>query len=468
MKMAKTIRSLVLLTSLLAVTACDGGTTSNNSSTTEQTTVEKAIADAETLDRKELYKKAMEELGDNTMNCVGNSSRGATGLEYFLAYLRGQKATQTKDADGNKTWTYEDSAEIQAEFPYYDPNFKGQITWQQPKNNTIFDMIDGDIKAGTQTFSMTLIQDGNQIQSKELDTGNLLNYVPKEWKGSDDNKEPLALQSLNKVFEFNNLDTSKTFTNMWDFVREGESPLFMGINSEPIGRNFLVEITAPEYASQVKAAYDAITDTDEKAYVDAAIKKVEDDAVATTYGIEGDNAKYALAWDYLWMKQYQQETDDGPICNTLVSSSAAGQSGLLVYSKLRSVTETTDVSKNNITIAAYQDGYTGLGGFMYKHYMQILKTCPYPYTACAFINFLTTTHDGFAAWGKDIGGYAADENVRAMFDHSADGAATDTTPAYPALNDKGYDWWKEKVVVEDPVYVAEHNVLVTWFDTLRS
>ena len=65
----------------------------------------------------------------------------------------------------------------------------------------------------------------------------------------------------------------------------------------------------------------------------------EMEAEAEDLGLTGENAKYALAWIKLWCTQYQEETDDGPICNTLVDKSAAGQCGLLVYSKLRSVEE---------------------------------------------------------------------------------------------------------------------------------
>lgn len=453
-----------IVTSLLAVLAIASVSSCKKK---EASAVEQAIAAAEKMDRNELYKKAIEELDGKTMNCVGNSSRGATALEHFIAYLQGKSAKQvvTDKVDDKgkpiKIWQYTEDEEIRKAFPDYKADFSGKITWQQPKNNSIFDMIDGDISAGSGTFSLTLIQDGSQIQSKELDTGNLLNYIPKEWEGEASNKEPLALQSLNKVFMFNNQggEAQKTYMNMWDFVRDDEKPQFMGINSEPVGRNFLVQITEPKYAAQVKAAYDALPAAQKTMY-DADIASVE--TVASQYGVEGENAKYALAWVKRWLKQYNQQTDDAPICTNLVTKSNTGESGLLVYSKLRSITETDTQSKNNVTVAAYQDGYVGLGGYMYKHYMQILKTCPFPYAACAFIHFMTETKEGFSAWGKDIGGYAGDTKTRAMFNHSNDGG-TET----PNINDKGYTYWEPKCVVEDPAYVASKATLTTWFDTLR-
>ena len=100
---------------------------------------------------------------------------------------------------------------------------------------------------------MTLIQDGSQIQSKMIETGNLLNYIPKEWSGDvESNGRPFALQSLNKVFMYNKLDTNKEFDNMWDFVREGERPMFMGPESEPVGKNALLMMTREDYSNVIK------------------------------------------------------------------------------------------------------------------------------------------------------------------------------------------------------------------------
>jgi len=86
--------------------------------------------------------------------------------------------------------------------------------------------------------------------------------------------------------------------------------------------------------------------------------------------------------------------------NELVMDSAKGQSGLLVYSKLRSITESPTSSVKNVTVAAYQDGYQGFGGYAYKHYLQIVKTAPLPWTAAAFISYMTTEKAGSPPGGK--------------------------------------------------------------------
>ena len=140
------------------------------------------------------------------------------------------------------------------------------------------------------------------------------------------------------------------------------------------------------------------------------------------------------------------------------------QCGLLVYSKLRSVEETAESSVNNITIAAYQDDYVGIGGYAYKHYLMLTKTSPLPWTSCALIAYMTTTQEGFKAWGKDMGGYAP--VPACMQDHSQDGYV-DGVDTYPAKNDRGYDWWlnEGKLVVEEPAYCASVSAKMSdWID----
>ena len=396
-------------------------------------TVEEVIKEAQKLTLAELFQKAIEESNGKRFDAVGNSSRGKSVLPLFV------QALQKID-------------------PSYTLNYEGG--WQQPKENKIFDQLTEDINGTNHVMSMTLIQDGNQIQSKMLNTGLLLNFVPKDWleaKGlaRENNENPLALQTLNKVFMFNNLGKKK-FKNMWDFVREGEAPLFMGVNSELVGKNFLYMMTNDKYATIAKEAYEAWDG--KNAEDDALIEDMKQDAA--DLGLTGDNVQYGLAWVYLWCEKYNAQTDDGPICNTLVTNSAVDQTGLLVYSKLRSVEETPESSVNNITVAAYQDDYVGIGGYAYKHYLMLTKSSPLPWTSCALIAFMTTTKEGFAAWGKDMGGYAPDPEC--MQDHSHDGG-----DKFPAKNDRGYDWWlnKGKLVVEDPAYCASVSASMSdWVD----
>ena len=411
----------------------------------ELTATQQIIAEAETMTLEELAAKAIEESNGATFFGVGNSSRGKTALPLFIEYLQS-----------------------------IDPSYTLEYDWQQPKNNKIFDQLTADSLKDTGTFAMTLIQDGNQIESKMVQTGILDTFIPKDWADAngvtaDTYEGYLPLQTLNKVFMYNNTG-SKTYDNCWDFVAEGEHGLFMDIDSEVVGKNFLYMLTSDTYSAWLKEAFDALS-AEEQAYFQPTIDAMAADAA--DLGL-GENGKYALAWIKLWVGSYNAQTDDGPICNTLVDASATDQFGLLVYSKLRSVEESASVSKNNITIAAYNDGYTGIGGYGYCHYLFVTENSPLPWTACAFIAYMTCTADGFSAWGKDIGGYSSNPLVAAeneeIFHHQTGGMAEDgTTVEFAALNDAGYDWWTTdgKLVLEDPEYCASVSFTVgSWIETL--
>ena len=409
------------------------------------TPTQQIIQEAQGMTLEELAQKAIEESNGKTFLGVGNSSRGKSALPLFIEYLQS-----------------------------IDPSYTMEFEWQQPKNNKIFDQLTADSLKDIGTFAMTLIQDGNQIESKMVQTGILDTFIPKDWAEAngttpEEYQGYLPLQTLNKIFMYNNTG-SKSYDNCWDFVAEGEHGLFMDIDSEIVGKNFLYMLTRDDYAAMLKEAFDALS-AEEQAYFQPTINEMASEA--ESLGL-GENGKYALAWIKLWVGSYNAQTDDGPICNTLVDQSATDQFGLIVYSKLRSVEESASVSKNNITVAAYNDGYTGMGGFGYCHYLFVTDNSPLPWTACAFIAYMTCTADGFSAWGKDIGGYSSNPEVaaenEAIYHHETGGMAEDgTTVEYAALNDHGYDWWTNegKLVLEDPEYCASVSFTVgSWIEML--
>ena len=91
-------------------------------------------------------------------------------------------------------------------------------------------------------------------------------------------------------------------------------------------------------------------------------------------------------------------TDSGPIMSELVKTSAVDESALLVYSKLRSISETETSTVNNVTVAAYTPGYVGFGGYGYKHFLQVPDSSPLPWTALAFITYMVTVEAGVKIW----------------------------------------------------------------------
>ena len=407
--------------------------------------VQKIIKEAEGMTMEELAKNAIAESNGKTLYGVGNSSRGKSALPLFIEYLQS-----------------------------IDPSYTLEFDWQQPKNNKIFDQLTANSTKATGTFAVTLIQDGNQIQSKMVQTGILDTFIPKEWAEANGVDAAtyegyLPLQTLNKVFMYN-CTGSKTFDNVWDFVADGEHGQFMDIDSEIVGKNFLYMLTAPQYAQWLKESFDKLP-ADKQAYFQPTINETKSDA--EDLGLDANGA-YALAWIKLWVGSYNAVTDDGPICKNLTDKSATDQFGLLVYSKLRSIEETDSASVNNVKVAAYEDGYEGIGGYGYCHYMFVPDNSPLPWTACAFISYITCTADGFSAWGKDMGGYSSNPKVaadtEAKYGHSQGGVDKETGELkFPNKNDRGYEWWTTtgKLVLEDPEYCADAAFTVgSWIEML--
>ncbi len=437
--MKRLLAILMALCMALALVACGG----EPAPTEELSDVQKIIAEAQGMTMEELAKKAIEESNGKKFFGVGNSSRGKKALPEFIAYLQS-----------------------------IDPSYTLEFDWQQPKNNKIFDQLTADSLKPVGTFAMTLIQDGNQIESKMAKTGILDSFFPKEWVEAngltlEDCTGFLPLQTLNKVFMYNSVG-EKSYDNCWDFVAEGEHGLYMDIDSEIVGKNFLYMLTSDQYATWLKEAYDALP-AEEQAYFTPVIEEMA--AEAADLGL-GENGKYGLAWIKLWVESYNAQTDDGPICKTLVDKSAKDQFGLLVYSKLRSVEESDSVSVNNIKVAAYEDGYKGIGGYGYCHYLFVTDNSPLPWTACAFISYMTCTAEGFSPWGKDMGGYSSNPVVaadtEAQYNH-AKGGYVDGVDTFPAKNDRGYDWWTTdgQLVLEDPEYCSSVAFTVgSWIEML--
>ncbi len=134
--------------------------------------------------------------------------------------------------------------------------------------------------------------------------------------------------------------------------------------------------------------------------------------------------------------------------------------------------ESDSVSKNNIKVAAYQDGYEGIGGYGYCHYLFVTDNSPLPWTACAFIAYMTCTQEGFSAWGKDMGGYSSNPKVAEATEatyHHSEGGMENGQVKFEAKNDRGYDWWVDKgqLVLEDPQYCADVAFTVgSWIEML--
>lgn len=124
----------------------------------------------------------------------------------------------------------------------------------------------------------------------------------------------------------------------------------------------------------------------------------------------------------------------------------------------------------------------GFGGFMYKHYLQVMPNSTHPYTTCALINILSTTADGYKGWAADIGDYPSMSSInidRTKYGHGTLATEKDDNGAYAytqsndgenvfsVMNDPKSEWWTSKTggnaVIEEPSYIGQNYDAVNKF-----
>lgn len=446
------IASCLLVMSLTALTSCGG------SGIQPEKRVQDAVKEAMTLSRDELMKKAAEEIGGNQMKFVGTSSR----FKKAIASFRTELTKYNKACEGMS------------------------ITEESMVDGQVYEKINGELSAGVKDgYSGFLVQDGYQLQKKGLDYGHYVNYIPKEWADANDtnkdlNSNPFALQYNMKTWMINNSKGGLKIDNVWDFASKSfaNKIVTMDPNNENVNMDFLIMLTKDKWCDVLKEAYEDPSN-DAKSEVDVE-----------SYSKYGAKKKYAYAFIEAFLKNSSKFGDDGKARDQMAPKSAHGTAGWIVYSKIASIQETNEVSKKNFTICALgdenNDGNTakmqmkGFGGFMYKHYLLVSPYAPYPYTACAFINYLSTTAAGYKAWATDIGDYPTMPSInidRTKYGHGE--LVTDDQGAikfkqdnskenvFPALNDPKSSWWESEtggnVVIEEPAYIAANYAEVKDF-----
>ena len=330
----------------------------------------------------QLVEKALAETG--TFVVYGNTSRIATAAEAFAALYN---------------------------IPCEPNNLKDQEIYTKLRNEN-----------GNAAADMVMIQDGAQL-TDAIDEGLVINFVPAEIKGKIDeaDQQPaLVHQYINKLFIYNNLgDSVPAIKNVWELTAPEMkgNVIFKNPESEKVNMNFLVMLTKPEWADKLAAAYQ-----------EWAGKEIE-------LG-EYQNAGYKWVAEFLDNVTFGKS--DTTIAEEVSQETAAGKIGLFVLSKLRSSSVLTD----NLTVAQYDASANAyalnpFAGFMYPMYTMVNTKATRPYTAMLFIEYLMT-EDGFQPWGKSIGAYSPNPEIKVN-----DGDLT-------------IDVWKDTLVMEDAEYILEN------------
>ena len=135
---------------------------------------------------------------------------------------------------------------------------------------------------------------------------------------------------------------------------------------------------------------------------------------------------------------------------TGIASGAPGNMGLFVFSKLRKVDE---ADRGKLTVVQFENDMDGFSGFMYPIYATVCKDTECPYTCALFINYLLS-EDGFAgekSWNSNQGYYSPNTSIEKP----------------EGLMDEPFEYWQDKLVLEDMDYLYEHYIDVYEFIATR-
>lgn len=291
------------------------------------------------------------------------------------------------------------------------------------KDFELVEKISKEGSTGAVGADFVLCQDGGRVMGELINLEYLYNYVPPTMKDviPSEFQNPLAFAFINKVFIFNNEDTSEyPFTNIWALTTPEWAGSFQFKNpfQEGVNANFLTMVTKPEVADEIAAAY--------KEYFGKEITLTTPNA------------------GYEWIKRIFENnliitTSD---TKTAESIGVKGQHksrnvGLFVFSKLRYI------SSKNLALQPIMD-MDPFSGFYYPIYALMSTNAQHPNAAKLFIEYLLT-EEGFAPWGKNIGTYSSNPNIPIQ------------EGDYPMST------WVDILVEEDPTYCFEHRAEVEEF-----
>lgn len=351
-------------------------------------TTEEKLAYAATLSDEELYALAKQESG--TMSVYSTTSLCETAMNTFLA-------------------KYPDVAGVYSSVGEAD----------------MFTKLTTEIGSAAEGADMALLQNAYRMENELISEDLLLNYFPDQYKDTvaEEYWDPCAILFCHKLFLYNNTEGSLGLDNVWQLTEETykDKIFFKDPSTEPVGMNFLVMLTGETWAAKLADAY--------KAYYGKEWSKDS--------GFE--NAGYEFLNGFLANCNYTYAADGGIAEG--VSTGAAGNVGLFVFSKLRSAS----VVRDNLNIAAYAaeggNGLVGFSGFMYATYAQICADTDMPYTCALFINYILS-EEGFAAWNNEnnMGVYSPNTEIALVPDATG--------------LDKEITYWLDCLVIEDGVVVA--------------
>ena len=314
------------------------------------------------------------------------------------------------------------------------PELAGKVVYAEIDDKETYTILTNTIGSGVKdSADMALTQNGPDLKTYLLDEGLTLTYFPEMFKDvvSEVEQEPAVVTYVNSLLIYHNGEGSVNFTNVWELTEEKwkDHIFFKDPTNETVNINFLIMLTSEKWNARLEEAYEA---------------------------------RYGKAWEAGEFESAALEWIDGFLANVNytytsaskmaagIASGAPGNMGLFVFSKLRKVDE---ADRGNLTVVQFENEVEGFSGFMYPIYATVCKDTECPYTCALFINYLLS-EQGFAgpkSWNSSQGYYSPNKTI-----------------AKPeGIQDEPYEYWSDRLVIEDLEYIDEHYIDVYEFIATR-
>ena len=314
------------------------------------------------------------------------------------------------------------------------PEFNGKVVYAEIDDKETYTILTNTIGSGVKdSADMALTQNGPDLKTYLLDEGLTLTYFPDALKDvvSEAEQEPAVVTYVNSLFIYHNGEGSINFTNVWELTEEQwkDRIFFKDPTNETVNITFLIMLTSEKWNARLEEAYEA---------------------------------RYGKAWEAGEFESAALQWIDGFLANVNytytsaskmaagIASGAPGNMGLFVFSKLRKVDE---ADRGNLTVVQFENEVEGFSGFMYPIYATVCKDTECPYTCALFINYLLS-EQGFAgpkSWNSSQGYYSPNKTI-----------------AKPeGMQDEPYEYWSDRLVIEDLEYIDEHYIDVYEFIATR-
>ena len=314
------------------------------------------------------------------------------------------------------------------------PELDGKVVYAEIDDVETYTILTNTIGSGVKdSADMALTQNGPDLKTYLLDEGLTLTYFPDALKDvvSEAEQEPAVVTYVNSLLIYHNGEGSVNLTNVWELTEEKwkDRVFFKDPTNETVNINFLIMLTSEKWNARLEEAYEA------------------------RYGKAWEAGKFesaALQWIDGFLANVNYTYTSASKMAAGIASGAPGNMGLFVFSKLRKVDE---ADRGNLTVVQFENEVEGFSGFMYPIYATVCKDTECPYTCALFINYLLS-EQGFAgpkSWNSSQGYYSPNKTIAKPED----------------MQDEPYEYWSERLVIEDLEYIDEHYIDVYEFIATR-